>query len=488
MHNILHSIYPILIVVYILLIVFTVILILLDTKTTAKALGYLLLVLFLPVIGIVIYYSFGLNLRHLSSKNKMVKNEEELDADVRKHVFDDTNTAPVFDTPKIENFSSLIEFLKGLSGAPLCKSFFTLLINGEKKFPEVLRSLETAKHFIHMEYYAWENDTRGNQIKDVLLRKAKEGVKVRVLYDDYASRKIKANIVKELKAGGVSIFPRIKVKFVMLANRMNHRDHRKIIIVDGVTGFVGGINVSDRYDNSIDTGLYWRDTHVKIEGALVNSLQRNFIVSWNSSQPVKVTFSPELFPDREVENSFGVKAMGQVVAGGPVYPNSNIMLTYFKIFTAAKEKLYITNPYFIPSESILDALKQAAISGVDVRLVMPYNSDSAMVGAAAKFYYPELVQAGVKIYLYKKGFVHAKTVVADSCLSVIGTANMDVRSFDLNFEIMSVIYGQEFGQQFEKAFMDDLKECMEVTKEIVTNTSILKQLACSVARLVSSFL
>jgi len=482
------SIYPILIVVYILLIIFTVLLILLDTKTTAKALGYLLLVLLLPVVGIAIYFAFGLNLRHLSSRNKMIKSEEELDADVRKHVFHDTNASPVFDTPKIENFCSLIKFLKGLSDDPLCESFFTLLINGEKKFPEVLRILETAKHFIHMEYYSWENDTRGNQIKDVLLRKVKEGVTVRVLYDDYASRKIKPNIVKELKAGGVSIFPRIKVKFVMLANRMNHRDHRKIVIVDGVTGFVGGINVSDRYDNSIDTGLYWRDTHVKIEGALVKSLQRNFIVSWNSSQPVKLTFSPELFPDKEVGNSVGVKAMGQVVTGGPVYPNSNVMLTYFKIFTSAKERLYITNPYFIPSESILDALKQAAISGVDVRLLMPYKSDSAVVGAAAKFYYPELVRAGVKIYLYKKGFVHAKTVVADGCLSVIGTANMDVRSFDLNFEIMSVIYSQQFGQQLENAFMNDLKDSVEVTNEVVNNTSMFKQLDCSVARLVSSFL
>jgi len=478
----------ILIVGYGLLIIITVILILLDTETTPKALGYLLLVLLLPVVGVAIYFAFGLNFRHLSSRNKMVKTQEELDLDIRKRVFNDTNTSPGYDNQKIENFTSVNKFLKNLSDEPLCESFFTLLINGEKKFPEVLRVLNTAKHFIHMEYYAWENDTRGNQIKEVLLRKAKEGVKVRVLYDDYASRKIKQNIVKELKAGGVSVFPRIKVMFVMLANRVNHRDHRKIIIVDGVIGFVGGINVSDRYDNSIDTGLYWRDTHVKIEGALVNSLQRHFIVSWNSSQPVKLTFSSELFPEEEVENSDGVKAMGQIVAGGPVYPNSNIMLTYFKIFTSAKEKLYITNPYFIPSDSILDALKQAAISGVDVRLMMPYKSDSALVGAAAKFYYADLIRAGVKIYLYKKGFVHAKTVVADSYLSVIGTANMDVRSFDLNFEIMSVIYGQEFGEQLEKAFINDLKDCVEVTNEIVSSVSLVNRLFYSIARLVSSFL
>lgn len=448
-------------VFYLVLTLYTIGLILLYTETTPKALGYLLMVVLLPFLGVFIYYAFGLNLRHLSSRFKVMKTQEKLDKEIRNnaHAMDagtsDDNTVP-------ENFRSLIKFLKVLGNEPLHGSFFTLLINGEEKFPEVLRVLGTAKYYIHMEYYAWENDIRGNQIKDVLLLKAKEGVKVRVIYDAYASRKIKANIVKELKAGGVAVFPKIKVKFVQLANRVNHRDHRKIIIVDGVTGFVGGINVSDRYDNSIDTGLYWRDTHVKIVGPLVNSLQRHFIVSWNPIQPEQLTYTKELFPNEVVDNATGVKAIGQVVAGGPVYPASNIMLTYFKIFTSAKEKLYITNPYFIPNDSILDALKQAAISGVDVRLVMPYQSDSAIVGAAAKFYYPELVWAGVKIYLYKKGFVHAKTVVADSCVSVIGTANMDVRSFDLNFEIMSVIYGREFGNSLSKLLLMTWKRVLRL--------------------------
>jgi cardiolipin synthase len=164
------------------------------------------------------------------------------------------------------------------------------------------------------------------------------------------------------------------------------------------------------------------------------------------------------------------------------------MLSYFKIFTLARQKLYITNPYFIPNDSILDALKQAAVSGVDVRLLIPYKSDSQVVGAASRFYFPELVNAGVKIYLYKKGFVHAKTVVADGCLSVIGTANMDVRSFDLNFEIMSVIYGQEFGKELEKSFLDDMKDCLEITAEMVSRANLARRLYYSAARLVSSLL
>ena len=202
-----------------------------------------------------------------------------------------------------------------------------------------------------MEYYDWENDVRGNQIKEILLKKASEGVVVRVLYDDYASRKIKNNIVKELKAGGVAVFPKIKVRLNHLANRMNHRDHRKVIIVDGLKGFLGGINISDRYDNTIDTGLWWRDTHAKITGPLVLSLQRHFIISWNASQPDPLPYSQELFPQTRQAPTGDVPALAQVIPGGPIYPMSNIMLSYFKIFTLAREKLYITNPYFIPSDS-----------------------------------------------------------------------------------------------------------------------------------------
>lgn len=480
--------YPVLFVGYFLLLIYTVIRILLDTETTPKALGYLLLVLLVPVIGIAVYFMLGINFRHLSSRYRVARAQEELDGDIREHAIRTSENLTLDDKPEIRNYSSLVRFLHGISNEPLHESYFTLLINGEKKFPEVLRELAAAKHFIHMEYYAWENDIRGNEIKEILLRKAKEGIKIRIMYDDYASRKIKPNIVRELKSGGISIVPKIKVKIVFMANRMNHRDHRKIIIIDGITGFVGGINISDRYDNSIDTGLYWRDTHVKIEGPLVNSLQRHFIISWNSSQSEKLVYSSDLFPVNGLGNTTGLKARGQVVAGGPVYPLSNIMLTYLKIFALARNKLYITNPYFIPNDSILDALKQAAISGTDVRLLLPYKSDSAVVGAASRFYFPELLQAGVKIYLYKKGFVHAKTVVADTFLSVIGTANMDVRSFDLNFEIMSVIYGKDFAQQVEQAFIDDLKECVEITNEPSGRPGIPARLFYSIARLVSSFL
>ncbi|TFV95817.1 cardiolipin synthase [Algoriphagus kandeliae] len=473
---------------YICIFIYTSIRILTDTHSTSKSLAYFILVLAFPVVGIIIYFSIGINYRHLASTFKGKKVQEEMDAAFPALVPDQTDLLISSSPKRLRQYHRLITFLKQIGGENLSENHFQLLINGEQKFPEVLDTLANAQHFIHMEYYDWENDLRGNQIKEVLLRKVKTGVKVRVLYDDYASRKIKRNIVKELKEGGAEVYPKIRVKLRKIANRMNHRDHRKVIIVDGHFGFVGGINVSDRYDNSIDTGLYWRDTHVKISGPLVYSLQRHFIVSWNSCGAPEISPTGDLFPEFTSEPQKGIPALAQIIAGGPIYPMSNIMLTYFHLFTIAREKLYITNPYFIPNDSILDALKESALSGVDVRIMLPEKSDSSLVGAASRFYFEELLEAGVKIFLYRKGFVHAKTVVADSFISVIGTANMDIRSFDLNFEIMSVIYGEEMGKQLEDVFLNDLKECVEVDMESWRENTFSRRLIYAIARLISSFL
>jgi cardiolipin synthase len=474
--------------IYILFIIFTISKILLNTRSTPKTLAYILLVIVLPVFGIFFYYAFGINYRHKKVSSLASDEFKKFTQSFKEHVSDNTKKLVKEYNKSLEKYTDLIHFIYQLGQEKLSINQYKLLINGEEKFPEVLKTLITAKYFIHMEYYAWENDTRGNQIKDVLIKKINEGVNVRILYDAYASRKIKNNIVKELKSAGAEIYPVIKVKLTRLANRMNHRDHRKIIIVDGHTGFVGGINLSDRYDNSIDTGLWWRDTHVKITGETVHNLQRHFIINWNVAQPGKLAFTNELFPKVNPADNGNEPEFAQVIAGGPVYRMSNIMLGYLKLFTTAKEKLYITNPYFIPNESIMDSLKQAALSGVDVRLMLPEKPDSAIVGAASKFYYSDLLYAGVKIYHYKKGFVHAKTVVSDSEISVVGTANMDIRSFDLNFEIMSVIYGKNFAAQLENAFLEDLKLCDEVSYNDWKQQGTFNRLTYSIARLVSSFL
>ncbi len=474
-------------VIYFAILVFTILRILIDTHSSSKALAYILLVILVPLIGMVFYFWFGINYRH--QKITRIRKQEQIDLSnhIRKAVPDKTDFLAEEYKLNDTQFKGLVKFIHEAQNTAMGLNKCLLLNNGEEKFPEVLRSLENAGKFIHMEYYAWENDINGNLIKEVLIRKQKQGVKVRIMYDAYASRKIKGNIVKELRSAGCEIYPIIKIKITLTANRLNYRDHRKIIIIDGHTGFIGGINISDRYDNSIDTKLFWRDTHMKITGQNVLSMQKHFVINWNVCQPNHLDYSEELFPSPDnTDQTF--TDLVQIVAGGPIYRISGIMLSYFKLFTSARESLYIVNPYFIPNTSVLDALKQAAFSGVDVRMILPYKSDSAIVSWASKFYFRELLQAGVKIYQYRKGFVHAKTVVADRRVSVVGTANLDIRSFDLNFEIMALIYSESFANQMEEKFREDLLECTELDYEEWLRKPLYKKIIYSVARLVSNLL
>lgn len=486
--QLLHLLSIILGAVYLIILVFTIVKILLDTHSTSKTLAYLLVVTALPLFGILLYFSFGINYRHRKSNKKTIDIYDTVTKELQTSIEDDTDSLIAENKKFFQQYTSLISFARNLGLENLSSNQFKLLINGEEKFPEVLKVLDSATKHIHMEYYAWENDVRGNQIKEILLKKAKSGVKVRIMYDAYASRKIKHNIVAELQNGGVEIQPVIKIRMARLANRVNHRDHRKIIIIDGIIGFLGGINISDRYDNSIDTGLYWRDTHIKITGPGVMNIQRHWIINWHACQQKKLEFNDDLLPARLVENKAEKTELSQITVGGPIYPMSTIMLTYAKMFSLAQKKLFITNPYFIPNQTILDVLKQAAKSGVDVRLMMPEKSDSAIVGAASKFYYKELLYAGVKIYMYKKGFVHAKTAVADGMVSIVGSANMDIRSFDLNFEIFTIVYGEHLAAELEEAFINDLKDCDELDYSSWIKQSKIKSLIYAIARLISSFL
>ena len=462
--------------------------IIMNTQSAAKTLAYLLLIIILPAVGIVIYYSFGVDTRHGRSNKQLEASYREVSRDF-KGLLDDPSVTLLPDHGEaLGHFTELYRFIRAIEREKLTTNSFLLLRNGEEKFPDVLKTMELARHYIHMEYYAWENDVRGNQIKEMLLQKAREGVKIRVIYDDFACHGIRKNIIQELAMGGVEVYPIIKIKLNRLANRLNHRDHRKIIIVDGHTGFIGGINISDRYDNSIETGLYWRDTHLKFTGPGVMNLQRHFLVNWNFCQSVKLGLRDFPDPDPVTLASPARQGLSQILAGGPIYSQPNIMLAYARLFTLARERLYITNPYFIPNETILDALKQAALSGVDVRLLLPGKSDSALVGAAARFYFKSLLKAGVKIYLYTKGFVHAKTVVADGFVSIVGTANMDIRSFDLNFEIMPVVYSKALGSELEQMFLADLEDSELITPETWEQQSNLRFVAYATARLVSSLL
>ena len=473
---------------YVVILIVTAVIIIFDTNNPTKALFYLFLTITIPFVGIAFYYSFGINHR----KHKFYKHKVRADKQIVKqleHLFvKQKNDFERVANENLKHFKSLAYFLFNDSRELFGQNNYQILINGEEKFPELFKSIKNAKKFIHIEYYIWENDKIGNEFKDILISAFNRGVEIRIIYDDFGSNGIRNNIVKELKTIGVKIFPIIKIKFIGLANRLNHRDHRKIVIIDGEIAFVGGINIADNYDNRQNNKVYWRDTHLKISGYTVNNLQRHFVSSWNtcSDEELKVNniYFPNLFTPYNTLN----KGFSQTIAGGPDYKHSYIQLSFLKIFSLAQDKLYITSPYFIPDVSIKNSLIQSALGGVDVRLLIPDTGDSLLVSSATKSYIGDLLRSNVKVYLYQKGFIHAKTIVADSFLSVIGTANMDERSFSLNFEITSVIYDPEIAHKMERQFLNDLQDSNQISLLEYEQLPGYVKLGYRIARLVSALL
>lgn len=469
-------------VVYSALVIFVCLRILYDINSTSKAFAYLLVTLLLPGIGIAIYFAVGANYRKNKLYSKKIITDNKLLAEIREKIVHESEKTWDSGEKEVKAHRALARLLLHDNSPLTGNNEVSLLLNGEHKFPEVIAALEAAEHHIHLEYYIFENDGIGNQIKDILVRKAAAGVKVRFIYDDFGSRGIRKGFVRELIAGGVEAFPFYKIWFIALSNRTNYRNHRKIIVIDGCTGFVGGINVSDRYINPAKP--YWRDTHVMIKGPGVYYLQYLFICDWNFSSGKKLPVIPEYFCSQKTRS----KAIVQIAASGPDSDTPVIMYALLQTISLAKEELLITSPYFIPGETILDAICAAAMSGVQVKLLVPMQSDSAVVNAAARSYYNEILQAGVEVYLYKKGFVHAKTVVADGQMAIIGTANMDHRSFELNFEVNAMIYDTGLAQQLKKAFTDDLQHSVKINAKDWARRTLFRQLPEKLCRLLSPLL
>jgi len=472
----------------ILLSIFTIVRIIIDTNNSSKTMAYILLVFLFPIGGSIIYFAFGVNYRRRKMFSKKVFSNEQLYESILERLSEESDNTLLNGHDNINGNEDLIKVLLKDSKADLSFNKVKLLINGEQKFEEVLKALESAQQFIHIEYYIFDDDVIGNKIIDILKRKADEGISVRFIYDDFGSHGLNSSTIAAMREVGIQVFPFYEVKFYLLANRLNYRNHRKIIIVDGLVGFTGGINVSDKYvNNGHPEKLYWRDTHVKIEGPAVNSLQYHFIANWNfctdETLDINRTYFPNLFEKKE-----GYEDLVQIVAGGPDYPSSSIMLSFFTAIVTAKEKVYITSPYFIPNESIYDALKKAALSGKDVRLLLPGISDSKVVNAAAHSYIKDLLECGVRIFFYQKGFMHAKTMVVDSNLSIVGTANMDGRSFELNFEINAVIYSKDICKELEAAFINDTNYSEEIRLSEWQKRPWWRELLDDIARLLSPIL
>ena len=455
-----------------------VITILLKNINPTKTLTYIIVLVFFPFLGIVVYYLFGqeyrknkiFNRKHILNKNiiKSISKELEFNKKELKKV-----------NQYLDEKVKLVKLLHANADEPLTlNNKIDILKNGDIKFENLLKDLKSAKHHIHLEYYIIRDDNIGTKLLDLICEKAKDGIEVRLSYDDVGS-KISSRMKSRLLDSGVRHYPFMPVLFSRFTSKMNYRNHRKIAIIDGEIGYVGGINVGDEYLNENGTN-YWRDTHLRIMGDAVKSLQIHFLSTWNFISEEKLTIYKSYFPDvGEKKNQVGL----QIAASGPDTDWANIMEVILTAIITANDYVYITTPYFVPNDEMIIALQIAAKSGVDVRLIIPKKSDSWIVQHASNSYLDGLLKAKVKVYKYKKGFVHAKTMVVDDIFSTVGTSNMDYRSFNINFEINSLIYNKESSKILKQHFLEDIKECDEVNYNTYFKRSKFNKIKESYCRL-----
>lgn len=469
---------------YVVIITATIVLIINDNKNPAKTMGWILVLVFLPVAGLILYLYFGQNYRKQKIfSRKGIEDFRQLD----KMRFDQLK---LLDSPEVKKFKPvfkklhIIKLLLNNSKSIVSRNnLIEVLNNGKEKFPALIEALKKANHHIHLEYYIFEYDNIGKQILSILEQKASEGVKVKIIIDHVGSWHFPSRKIKKLKKSGVHIKRFMRVTFPYFTGKVNYRNHRKIVVIDGKVGFVGGMNIADKYIFGTRRLGSWRDIHLKISGEAVHSLQTVFFTDWyflTKELPSDEQYFPEINETNE--------SIVQIVSSGPDSSWAGIMQTYFLSIATARKYIYITTPYLLPNSSILTALKTASLSGVDVKLIIPKKSDSRIVSYASLSFVGELIDAGIEVYFYKKGFIHSKTMIIDGILSSVGTANLDYRSISINFEVNALIYDEITAQKLRDTFNDDINDCELITKDIWSKKPIARKLQSSIARIFSPLL
>jgi cardiolipin synthase A/B len=469
---------------YIITVAFTVILIIQQKGDPLKTISWLLVIFLLPVVGIILYFFFGKNYR----KEKIFSRKGLLDLEQMRLLSDDQfkslPSRTIFLNDKIRSKINIMRLLLNSSKSLLTeKNQVTVLQNGRATFDSIIDAIEAAKHHIHLEYYIIDDDHIGNLIRKLLIKKAGEGIFVRFIYDDVGCWSLPKHFIDSMVDAGIDVYPFLPVRFPLLTNKINYRNHRKIVVVDGTIGFVGGLNIADRYLQGIEDLGIWRDTHLRLEGEAVNSLQIIFLVDWFYVSEEILKGDP-YFPATTIEEHHLV----QITTSGPDSDWASIMQAYFAAISSAQSYIYISTPYFMPNESILTALKTASLSGLDVRILLPAKSDSKMVFWSSRSYVSELLEAGIKIYFYQKGFPHSKLLLVDGILSSVGTANLDIRSFDQNFEVSALIYDESITKDLEQSYLNDLQNSTEIMLSVWEQRSRREGILESIARIFSPLL
>ena len=435
-----------------------VVMIILEKRSPFKTIAWILVLLLIPLIGLVFYLFFGQEYRKQKLFSRRgVKSLSKIRKLSTKQLREIEH--PDFQlSPDVLEKKNIIRLLLNNSDSLLttgnqCK----ILNNGTETFKEIFAAIKSARHHIHLEYYIIDDDKIGNQLKDLLIAKSNEGVEVRMIIDDVGCWDLKEKFLNELRDNGIEIYPFMEVRFPRLTSRVNFRNHRKILIIDGEIGFTGGINVADRYIHGKPKIGPWRDTHLQIIGDAVATMQIIFAADWYFVINENLA-GEKYFPPLTEEPGTPV----QISASGPDSDWENIEQAYFSAILNARKYVYITSPYLMPPLTIVSALKTAALSGVDVRIIIPEKSDAITPKWCSFSYVEPFLEAGIKIYFYQKGFIHSKTLMIDDVFSTIGTTNLDFRSLQTNFEINAFIYERKFTRLILKHFINDLRNSREI--------------------------
>lgn len=461
--------------VYLVAVVLLMVKVVLNNRDTVKTLAWILVLVFIPFLGLLLYFFFGRDTRRLKIisgrlLSQLQKNQLSASSDSQSEV------AP--------EYASLATFFRNASSVSPLGAYEARVIPSTREFASLLyQEIDAAKDHIHIQFYIFENDEFGLLLREHLIAKARQGVEVRLIYDSVGCLGVDKEFFEVMRCAGIYVESFMKVRFPLLTNKVNYRNHRKVVVIDGKVGFVGGCNIADRYLHGVKWGE-WRDTMLLLRGAAVGGLQTSFLVDWYFTNRSLVS-GKRYFPQQPTDGGQPV----QVVQSNPVGEVRTIMTGLARALFLAKGYAYLQTPYFMPSEPFLHALKSAALSGVDVRLMIPERSDSRLADYATRSYLVDIMKAGVKVYLYGGGFLHSKTYVSDDYLSSVGSANIDFRSFHYNFEVSAFVYGKGVALALKESFLEDMKRSKQLSLGgFMAERSFKERCLESVARLFSPLL
>lgn len=461
--------------VYLAVILFTIVIVLLDNRNPVKTMAWVLVLVFLPVVGLAFYFFFGRNTR----KERLIS----------KKGFSRLSKRPMAEYQAQEALgdftgrNQLIPFFHRVSNAlPFEGNDVQVFTDGYSMYQELFRRIAKAKHHIHLEFYIFEDDAVGRLLRDLLIDKAREGVSVRLLYDDVGCWDVNPMFYDEMLCEGIEVRSFLKVRFPQFTSKVNYRNHRKLAIIDGKVGFIGGMNIALRYLKGVPWGV-WRDTHICLKGKAVYGIQTAFLTDWFAVDRTLLT-SAQYFPKMDTVGT----SVAQIVTSDPVGEWHDIMLGLVKAISCAQRYIYVETPYFLPTEQVMAAFQTAALSGVDVRLMIPKKADAFITHKGTMSYLDELMKSGVKVYFYRAGFLHSKLWVADDEWASVGSTNLDFRSFEHNFEANAFFYDEKTVCTLKEIFLEDMKKCMTLSQKIWDKRSFKNKIVESVVRLLAPLL